>query len=248
MEEKDISKLLRAYKQNKIKESEVIQKIINLPFEDIQFAKIDHHRLLRKGISEAILASHKTPQQVLQIWSKMAKYSKNVLITRAKKEHYLLIQKEYPGAVFHEMSGCITLKRDNEIKGKGLVMVLAAGTSDIPVAEEAFVTLEIQNNKAEMIVDVGVAGLHRLLAIKDKIQEARVIISVAGMEGALPGLLACFSKAPVIAVPTSVGYGSHFNGLASLLTMLNSCSPGIAVVNIDNGYGAACFATLINRI
>lgn len=248
MEEKDISKLLRAYKRNKIKESEVIQKIINLPFEDTEFAKIDHHRLLRKGITEAILASHKTPQQVLQIWSKMEKYSKNVLVTRAKKEHYSLIKKEYPESVFYERSGCITLKRDNEIKGKGLVIVLTAGTSDIPVAEEAFVTLEIQNNKANMIIDVGVAGIHRLLAIKDKIQEARVIISVAGMEGALPGLVASFSKAPIISVPTSIGYGSHFNGLASLLTMLNSCSPGIAVVNIDNGYGAACFATLINRL
>ncbi len=178
----------------------------------------------------------------------MEKYTKNLLVTRANEEHYNLIKKNYSSAVFHELSGCITLKRDNSIMGKGLVLVLSAGTSDLPIAEEAYLTLDIQNNEVNMIIDVGIAGIHRLLAYKDIINKARVIIVVAGMEGALPGLVSSFSKAPVIAVPTSIGYGSHFNGLSSLLTMLNSCSPGIAVVNIDNGYGAACFATIINRL
>jgi NCAIR mutase (PurE)-related protein len=248
MQEKDLRKLLRAYKKNNIKEDELIDKIRKLPFEDIGYAKIDHHRELRKGIPEAILASHKTPRQVFEIWQKMEKYLSNILVTRATKKHYLMIKKRYPDAVFHQLSGCITLKRDKSIKGKGLVLVLAAGTSDLPIAEEAYVTLDLQNNKAELITDVGVAGIHRLFAYKEKIEQARVIIAIAGMEGALPGIVASLSKAPVIAVPTDVGYGSHFGGLSSLLTMLNSCSPGIAVVNINNGYGAACMATLINRL
>lgn len=248
MTEKKILSILRNYKEGKIKEDEVIQKLIKLPFEDIHIAKIDHHRQLRKGFSEAILAIKKTPNQVLQIWEKMQKEHKNLIVTKAKKEHFALIKKKYKEAKFYEESGCIILKRDETIYGKGLILVLAAGTSDYPIAQEAYVCLDALGNKAEMIIDVGVAGLHRLLSFQEKINEARVIIAVAGMDGVLPSIVAGFCKAPVIAVPTSVGYGSHFSGIASLLTMLNSCAPGIAVVNIDNGFGAACLASVINRI
>ncbi|OGF65184.1 MAG: hypothetical protein A2Y62_17575 [Candidatus Fischerbacteria bacterium RBG_13_37_8] len=245
MKENELKELLSAYKKNKLSEHDLIKKLKNLPFENIGIAKIDHHRYLRKGIPEAILASHKTPQQVLQIWERMEKYTQNILATRANEKHFHSIKKKYPEAVFYPLSGCIILKRDNSIQGAGLVLVISGGTSDIPVAEEAFLTLDMLGYRTEMLTDVGVAGLHRLLHYQEKIREAKVIIAVAGMEGALPGLVAGFCAAPVIAVPTSTGYGSHFQGLASLLTMLNSCSPGIAVVNIDNGYGAACVAALI---
>lgn len=248
MNEREIISLLQAYKAGKIKEEEIIEKLLKLPFEDIEFAKIDHHRQLRKGISEAILALKKTPEQVLKIWERMEKEDKNILVTKATGEHFKLIKEKYGAAKFYENSGCIILKRDEEIYGKGLVLVLAAGTSDYPVAEEAYVSLDVLGNRAELIIDVGVAGLHRLFNYRDKINEARVIIAVAGMDAVLPSIVAGISKAPVIGVPTSVGYGSHFQGLSSLLTMLNSCAPGIAIVNIDNGYGAACLASIINRL
>ena len=247
MKEEEIRKLLQAFKAGSTKENEVVEIIKNLPFEDIGIAKIDHHRYLRKGIPEAILALRKTPLQVIKIWESMEKYTRNLLVTKAIDKHFHPIKKKYPAAKFHKDAGCITLKRDHSVMGEGLILVIAGGTSDIPIAEEAMVSLGIMCNHAEMLTDVGVAGFHRLFHYHDKINEAKVIIAVAGMEGALPSLIASFCKAPIISVPTSVGYGSHFSGLASLLTMLNSCSPGIAVVNIDNGYGAACVATLINR-
>jgi pyridinium-3,5-biscarboxylic acid mononucleotide synthase len=250
MNEADIRGLLEAVKKGRMTAERAVERMKKLPFEDLGFAKIDHHRALRQGYPEVIFARWKTPQQVTEIVRGMlrAKSSHNILITRADARTYKSVRRISRQANFHELSGAITIRRSNSVHGKGLILVISAGTSDIPVAEEALVTAEMLGNHAEAIYDVGVAGLHRLLDHRDRLAAARVIICAAGMEGALPSVVAGLVSAPVIAVPTSVGYGASFSGLTALLAMLNSCASNISVVNIDNGFGAGCVASCINRL
>jgi NCAIR mutase (PurE)-related protein len=227
---------------------EALERLRNLPFEDLGFAKVDHHRALRTGMPEVIFAESKTPAQVSAIFARMAKAGGNVLATRASREMYEAVLSAEPRAEFHEMARAITLKQTEAEAGKGTVGVVCAGTSDLPVAEEAVVTARLMGNTVELIADVGVAGIHRLLAQQHTLTSARVLIVCAGMEGALPTVVGGLVHAPVIAVPTSVGYGASLGGVAALLGMLNTCSPNVSVVNIDNGFGAACIASLINHL
>lgn len=250
MNEADIRGIVEAVKKGRMTAERAVERMKKLPFEDLGFAKIDHHRALRQGYPEVIFARGKTPGQVAEIVRGMlrAKSSHNILITRADAKTFKAVRRISPKAKLHELSGAITIRRNGAVRGKGLVLVITAGTSDIPVAEEALVTAEMLGNRAEALYDVGVAGLHRLLDHREKIQSARVIICAAGMEGALPSVVAGLVSAPVIAVPTSVGYGASFAGMTALLAMLNSCASNISVVNIDNGFGAGCVASCINRL
>jgi NCAIR mutase (PurE)-related protein len=221
-----------------------------MPYEDLGFAKIDHHRGLRQGFPEVVYAKGKTPQQVVAIVRGILRpgTTQNVLITRADAGIFRAIRRLNRHAEFHILSGAISIRRNRNLVGKGTILVVAAGTSDIPVAEEAAVTAEIMGNRVESVYDVGVAGLHRLLDHRERIAVARVIVCVAGMEGALPSVVAGLVAVPVIAVPTSVGYGASFGGLAALLAMLNSCASNVCVVNIDNGFGGGYVASTINRL
>jgi NCAIR mutase (PurE)-related protein len=217
-----------------------------LPFEEVDgFAKIDHHRALRRGVPEVIYCAGKTPEQVGQIAERMAARSAQLLGTRATPEHFAAASQAVAGLQYDPGARCLWLDREPDRPRKTGIAIIAAGTSDLPVADEATRTLDLLGFSVDRIIDVGVAGVHRLLAHQNRLREARVLIVVAGMEGALPSVVAGLVAAPVIAVPTSVGYGASFGGLAALLGMLNSCSPGIAVVNIDNGFGAACHAAAI---
>lgn len=222
-------------------------RLKSLPFEDLGYAKVDHHRSLRTGMPEVIYARGKTAEQVAGIFASLAKSGVNALATRASSDQFAAVQRFEPRAVYHEVASCITLMQRETTPRPGVVAIVCAGTSDLPVAEEAAVTAELMGNTVERFVDVGVAGLHRLLAQRERLQAASVLIVCAGMEGALPSVVGGLVGVPVIAVPTSVGYGASFSGLAALLGMLNSCSPNVTVVNIDNGFGAAYVATLINR-
>lgn len=285
MNESDVRQLFEAVKSGEASVEHAIERLRHLPFEDLGFAKIDHHRSLRQGYPEVIFARGKTTKQVVEIVRGMlrASTSHNILITRSNAETFGEVKRlvngagkqgaakvkaaagaaagkserakngtgttkgvSAPNTEFHELSGAITIERTQEIGGKGLILVVTAGTSDIPVAEEALVTARIMGNRAEAIYDVGIAGLHRLLEHREKLTSARVIVCVAGMEGALPSVVAGLVAAPVIAVPTSVGYGSSFGGMSALLTMLNSCASNVSVVNIDNGFGGGCVASVIN--
>lgn len=250
MNQHDVHELIKAVQKGRVSCERAVERLKNLPFEDLGFAKIDHHRALRQGYPEVIFARGKTPAQVAEIVRGMlrAKSSHNILITRANAKVYAAVRRVTREANFHELSGAITIRRAKKNTGKGLVLVVTAGTSDIPVAEEALVTAEMMGNRAEAIYDIGVAGLHRLLAHREKLIGARVIICAAGMEGALPSVVGGLVSVPVIAVPTSTGYGASFSGLAALLAMLNSCASNISVVNIDNGFGAACVASCINHL
>jgi hypothetical protein len=254
MDESDIRNLLEAVKRGQETIDSTVAKLRRLPYEDLGFAKVDHHRGLRQGYAEVVFARGKTPQQVAEIVRAMlrAKASHNILITRANKKTFAAVRLAARvaklRAEFHELSGTISIERSRKTQGKGLILVVTAGTSDIPVAEEALITARSMGNRAEAIYDVGVAGLHRLLEHRDKLAEARVIVCVAGMEGALPSVVAGLVSAPVIAVPTSTGYGSSFGGLTALLAMLNSCASNVSVVNIDNGFGAGCVASVINKL
>ncbi len=252
MTERDLEKILRDVQRGETTIERALDRLRHLPFEDLGFVKIDHHRALRQGFPEVIFARGKTPRQVAEIVRGMlrAKSSHNILITRADAKIFAAVKRAARTArnlQFHELSGAITIQRETETRGKGLILVVTAGTSDIPVAEEALVTARVLGNRAEAVYDVGVAGLHRLLEHRKKLVEARVIVCVAGMEGALPSVVAGMVAAPVIAVPTSVGYGSSFGGLTAMFAMLNSCASNVSVVNIDNGFGAACVASAINR-
>jgi pyridinium-3,5-biscarboxylic acid mononucleotide synthase len=218
-----------------------------LPYEDIGFAKIDHHRALRDALPEVVLAQGKTPEQVAEIAARLVERADRVLVTRADAACFDAVHSALPDATYHEMARAITLEPRDETKQSG-VAVLCGGTADLPVAEEASVTAEIMGSGVERVYDVGVAGIHRLLDHLPVLTEARVIIAVAGMEGALPSVVAGLVAVPVIAVPTSVGYGASFGGLAALLAMLNACAAGVAVVNIDNGFGAGYMAAVINRL
>ena len=248
MNEKQIRQLLQAYRGGELSEEAALQRLKELPFQDLGFANVDHHRELRQGYPEVIFGGGKTADQVAGIVRAMAGQQHNILITRATEAQWDRIRMEHPDAAYHESARAITIQRDDTIRGKGRVMVVTAGTSDLPVAEEALVTLKIMGNRAESLYDVGVAGLHRLLDRRERLSEARVLIVVAGMEGALPSVVGGLVAAPVIAVPTSVGYGASLGGIAALLGMLNSCASNVTVVNIDNGFGAAMVASLINRI
>jgi NCAIR mutase (PurE)-related protein len=255
MREQDILSLLDSVRGGKLGVREAAERLKHLPFEDLGFAKVDHHRALRQGFAEVILGKGKTPQQVAEIVRAMLRKKDsrhNILVTRADKNIFAAVKraggKDARTAKFHELSGAITIERIQEITGKGTILVVSAGTSDIPVAEEALLTARLMGNRAEPLYDVGVAGIHRLLEHREKLTQARVIICVAGMEGALPSVVGGLVAVPVIAVPTSVGYGASFGGVAALLGMLNSCASNVTVVNIDNGFGAACVASCINRL
>ncbi len=248
MDPASIEALLKEVAEGRTEVKDAMDRLRDLPFEDLGFAKLDHHRALRTGMPEVIFAAGKTNAQVAAIFARMAKAGGNVLATRASLEAFEAVRAVEPRAEFHELARAITLNQASAPLGKGTIAVVCAGTSDLPVAEEAVVTARMMGNTVELIADVGVAGIHRLLAQKDALQAARVLIVCAGMEGALPTVVAGLVNAPVLAVPTSVGYGASFGGIAALLGMLNSCSPNVSVVNIDNGFGAACMASLINRM
>ncbi|HXE32262.1 MAG TPA: nickel pincer cofactor biosynthesis protein LarB [Terriglobales bacterium] len=217
------------------------------PFEDLGFARVDHHRALRQGAAEVILGRGKTPAQVGAIAASIAQGSGNVLITRATREMHAAVTAVLPEAEFHPIPQAITVRREPPTRGRGTILVISAGTSDLPVAEEAALTADLLGGPVETLYDCGVSGLHRLLGELDRIQRARIVIVVAGMEGALPSVVGGLVAAPVIAVPTSVGYGASFGGVAALLGMLNSCASNVTVVNIDNGFGAGFTAAAINR-
>jgi NCAIR mutase (PurE)-related protein len=225
-----------------------LERMRHLPFEDLGYAKLDHHRSLRHGLTEVIFGKGKTADQVASIARRLLEKSRNLLITRADRAVADALRPEFPGIEYFPLSGAARVWRDRTVRGKGKLAVVCAGTSDIPVAEEAQVTAEIMGNEVEVVHDIGVAGIHRLLAHSDRLMEARVVVVVAGMEGALPSAVGGMVSVPVIAVPTSVGYGASFQGLAALLGMLNSCASNVAVVNIDNGFGAGYVASLINRL
>jgi NCAIR mutase (PurE)-related protein len=225
-----------------------VHRMRHLPFEDVGFAKIDHHRALRHGIPEVVFGLGKSIDHVVAIAGKLLDRGGNVLITRATPAMAERVVKELPGAEYFAMSGAIRFWRNRERSGKGTIAVVCAGTSDIPVAEEAQVTAEVMGNEVDAIHDIGVAGIHRLISNSERLAGARVVIVCAGMEGALPSAVGGMVSVPVIAVPTSVGYGASFHGLAALLGMLNSCASNVTVVNIDNGFGAGYVASLINRL
>ncbi|MDD5428128.1 MAG: nickel pincer cofactor biosynthesis protein LarB [Candidatus Omnitrophica bacterium] len=216
-------------------------------YDDIGFAKIDNHRKARRGFPEVVFGKGKTTDQVVKISEKIVKHDGILLITHADKKAFLRLKRSCPGIKFDEKARIISYRKDRPVLKKGLVLIITAGTADLPVAMEAKATLEIMGNRAEILCDVGVAGIHRLLGKQDVLDSAEVVIVIAGMEGALASVVSGLVSKAVIAVPTSVGYGASFEGIAPLLTMMNSCSPGVAVVNIDNGFGAAYFASLINR-
>src|SRR5258708_30038367 len=247
MDAASLRKLLQQVRKGTLSPDDAVARLRHMPFEDLGFAKIDHHRRLRAGMPEVIFSQGKTPGQVAQIFKRMAAQSGNVLATKATAEHFRAVKKAVRKAEYHQLARTITLKQDKTTYGKGTVVVISAGTSDIPVAEEALVTAEIMRNDVAHLYDVGVAGIHRLLLNKKVLDTARVVIVCAGMEGALPSVVGGLVGAPVIPVPTSLSYGASFDGLAALLGMLNSCASNVSVVNIDNGFGAGYVASLINR-
>lgn len=248
MNSDSIRKLFHEVRQGTLSPDEAVERLRHLPFEDLGFAKVDHHRALRNGMPEVIFGKGKTPEQVAGIFARLAKHGGNVLATRATEEQYRAVKEEEPKAEYRPLARAIVLKRDRKKYGKGQITVVSAGTSDIPVAEEALVTAELMGNDVQHLYDVGVAGIHRLLANRAALTQARVLIVCAGMEGALPSVVGGLVGVPVIAVPTSVGYGAAFDGLAALLGMMNSCASNVSVVNIDNGFGAGYVASLINRL
>ena len=240
--------LLDDFKQDGLNVDDVIDRLRDLPYQDLDFAKIDHHRAIRKGFPEVVFGQGKSPQQVAAIAEALIAQSDRLLVTRASEKMFSKVRETVSDAVFDEVSRTIVVdRRKNQERIPG-VMVLCAGTADLPVACEAIVTAELMDCEVERVFDVGVAGLHRLFDQLPKLQQARVIVVVAGMEGALPSVVGGLVSAPIVAVPTSVGYGASFDGLAALLAMLNSCAPGVSVVNIDNGFGAGFQAALINRL
>ncbi len=248
MTTKEAIELLEKFRAGKINRRRALQAFQAAPLADLGFAQVDTHRALRKGFPEVIFGAGKTPEQVVAIAGKIFKGEQRILITRIDGRHVRALRRKFSHAVHHETARCVTLEKSPRPRRPGTIAVICAGTSDLPVAEEAAVTADIMGNQVERIYDVGVAGLHRLLRRLVQIQNARVLIVVAGMEGALPSVVAGLVSKPVIAVPTSVGYGASFGGLAALLAMLNSCGSGVTVVNIDNGFGAGYAASQINEL
>jgi len=246
MDEKKISDLLQMYRSGALSEKDAISKLSSLPFEDLGFAKIDHLREIRQGFPEVVFCQGKTPAQTAEIAKRLyEKSDASIICTRATSEHFASVKEVLRDAEYCEISRIIKIKRTPSFKSSGTICVVTAGTADLPVAEEAAQVAEILGNDVSRIYDVGVAGIHRLFAKLDEIKRARVVIVVAGMEGALASVIGGLIDRPIVAVPTSVGYGASFGGLSALLTMLNSCASGIGVVNIDNGFGAACLASKI---
>lgn len=248
MNKKSLEKLLTDLKDKKISVEETMDRLKNLPFEDIGIASIDHHRELRRGAPEIIFGKGKTSDDIIAIMKRMYEQDEHILVTRLTQDKADRIVKEFPSSVFYPRSGTLTLaEKPVEITGRGTILVICAGTSDLPVVEEAAVTARFMGNEVETITDAGVSGLHRILSRREMLARAEVLIVVAGMEGALPSVVGGLVDKPVIAVPTSVGYGASFGGIAALLGMLNSCASGVTVVNIDNGFGAGYAASVINR-
>jgi NCAIR mutase (PurE)-related protein len=229
-------------------ERDLMEALRARPFEDLGFARVDHHRATRQGFPEVVLGLGKTPAQIAGIAAEIVKRGSTLLVTRANAEAFAAVRRAVPNATYHADAGIIALRQQDVSPGKGTILIVSAGTSDLPVAEEAACTAELMGNEIERLYDVGVAGIHRLLGERARLHAARVIIVVAGMEGALPSVVSGLVSVPVIAVPTSVGYGASFGGLAALLGMLTSCASGVSVVNIDNGFGAANIASLINHL
>ncbi|MHB0987656.1 MAG: nickel pincer cofactor biosynthesis protein LarB [Bellilinea sp.] len=249
MEQEKLRTLLEKLEQGDNTVDQVIEQLKMLPYESLNgFAHLDHHRMLRAGFPEAIFAQGKTPDQVVEIFLRLKDHNRQVLATRVDEEMYAQIRDRLPGVSYHPSARVLYMDQDSERVKQPGILLLTAGTSDIPVAEEAAITAELMGNQVERIYDVGVAGLHRLLDHLARLQKATVIIVAAGMEGALPSVVGGLVSAPIIALPTSVGYGASFQGLAALLGMLNSCANGVAVVNIDNGFGAGYLAAKINRL
>jgi hypothetical protein len=248
MDADDLRGLLEQVRSGAVDVDAALDRVRHLPFEDLGYAKLDHHRSLRHGLTEVIFGQGKTPEQVSAIAERLLEKSQNLLITRAGPAVAERLKAKFAEAEFFPLSNAIRVWRDRTIRGKGKLAVVCAGTSDIPVAEEAQVTAEIMGNEVEAIHDIGIAGIHRLIAHSERLMAARVVVVVAGMEGALPSAVGGMVSVPVIAVPTSVGYGASFNGLAALLGMLNSCASNVTVVNIDNGFGGGYVASLINRL
>jgi NCAIR mutase (PurE)-related protein len=247
MNPEQVRQLLADVQSGRVDIEEALTRLKLLPYEDIGFAKLDHHRWLRKGFPEVVLCRGKTVGQVVDIVGRLSAMGSTVLATKASPEMFAAVQQAAPGARFCELPGLILVNEGVAPKSPGFILVVTAGTADIPVAEEAAVTAEAMGNRVERLYDVGVAGLHRLLDHNRLLLEANVVVAVAGMEGALASVISGMVDRPIVAVPTSVGYGASFEGLAALLAMLNSCAPGVAVVNIDNGFGAGYLASLINR-
>lgn len=248
MNTEELKQLLKKIQEGSLTIDNALENLKYLPFQDLGHTKLDNHRELRQGYPEVIFCQGKSPYQVLDIINSMVDRGQNVLGTRADKEIYEIIVKSHPTAVYHKISKTITLKHKEYESPVTYISVVTAGTTDIPVAEEAVITAEFYNNKVERFYDIGVAGIHRIQENIEKIAGARVIVVVAGMEGALPSIIGGLVDKPVIAVPTSVGYGVAFNGIAALLGMLTSCASGISVVNIDNGFGAGYLASMINKL
>lgn len=248
MDQNQLRSLFEQIRDGALDIDAAIGRLRHMPFEDLGFAKVDHHRALRHGIPEVIFAKGKTPGQVTAIAARLLEHAPNVLLTRVEPECATAVQEQLAGGEYFPLSGALRFWRDRTVQGKGTIAVVCAGTSDLPVAEEAQITAEVMGNRVLAIHDIGVAGIHRLMDNRERLMEARVVIVCAGMEGALPSVVGGLVAAPVIAVPTSVGYGASFHGLAALLGMLNSCASNVTVVNIDNGFGAGYVASLINRI
>ena len=249
MDAEALRQLLEGVRNKKLSIEKALEKLRYLPFEDLGFAKVDHHRALRQGLPEVIMGEGKNSATIAAIATAMRRSETNVLITRLSQEKIAELRKKVKGLRYHRTARAATwIGRPISVRGKGQILVVCAGTSDIPVAEEAALTAEMMGNRIDRLFDVGIAGIHRLLENKDKLFSASVLVVVAGMEGALPSVVAGMVDKPVIAVPTSIGYGASFYGLAALLGMLNSCAAGLTVVNIDNGFGAGVAASLINRL
>lgn len=245
--QQQLKELLEAVRQGKVSVDEGLEALKDLPFKDLGFAKVDNHRELRQNHPEVIFCQGKTPRQIKEIIGYLAKNSNNILASRASLEAYEAIKEVCAEAEYHPLARMVVVNRKPLQLNKGTILVVSAGTADLPVAEEAAITAEIMGNRVERLYDVGVAGLHRLLAHLDKLRKANVLVVVAGMEGALASVVGGLVSRPVIAVPTSVGYGANFHGLSALLCMLNSCAAGVGVVNIDNGFGAGKLAAIINE-
>jgi len=243
-----LKELLIHLSKGEITVEETLERLKALPFEDLDFACIDHHRSLRRGLSEVIFGEGKEVSEIIAIMERMLACDENILVTRLSPEKASKIGKRFKGCTYHEKAGMLTLvSRRIENSGRGTILVMSAGTSDIPVAEEAVITARFMGNDVDTIYDVGISGLHRLLGHRDRLMHASVVVVVAGMEGALPSVVGGLIDKPIIAVPTSVGYGASFQGITALLGMLNSCAAGVTVVNIDNGFGAGYAASVINR-
>ncbi|WWV70329.1 N5-carboxyaminoimidazole ribonucleotide mutase [Sporomusa ovata DSM 2662] len=244
-----VSRLFKEFKAGDLTLDEALDKLKILPYEDLEFAKLDHHRLLRQGFAEVVFCQGKTLEQVQAIMERLAEYNHSILATRATKQMYDAVKQVVTDARYHELARLITVERQKPpVDKERFILVMSAGTSDIPVAEEAAITAEMMGNEVKRVYDVGVAGIHRLLDQHQLIEQANVLVVVAGMEGALASVIGGLAAKPVIAVPTSIGYGASFGGLAALLSMLNSCAAGVAVVNIDNGFGAGRMASMINHM